>query len=251
MKKMISMTIGILISTSVVGQNNKMSQSESTTIQSEMNTTHDGLSSNILSEQDRSLARQWNLPDTDWIKYKQIMSGPRGIWSPGLDPITALGVSETDPHERRRYAELWIEVETKRTKLELAFEVERHRVGKLMMGNRKAIDTSKWIAELKEKQNAIRERVTLFVDSQCQKECKDLFESLHASLGTHTRLDIYFKGGATAENIGEWASFMKIPTEAVQARVITLNFDDGKSNELGVNMDALPVVKEIKHAARN
>mgnify|MGYP003651705494 CR=1 FL=1 len=41
-----------------------------------------------LTDEERSLAKQWMLKESDWIKYRKIMSGPRGIWSPGLDPLT-------------------------------------------------------------------------------------------------------------------------------------------------------------------
>lgn len=40
-------------------------------------------------------ARQWGLSDSDWSRYQTLMKGERGIMSPGLDPLTALGV-ETD-----------------------------------------------------------------------------------------------------------------------------------------------------------
>ena len=45
-------------------------------------------------------ARVWGLSDQEWRKYQQVMSDQRGIWSPGLDPITALGVSADTAAER-------------------------------------------------------------------------------------------------------------------------------------------------------
>jgi integrating conjugative element protein (TIGR03759 family) len=99
----------------------------------------------LLTEHERSLAKQWMLKETDWVKYKQLMSGPRGIWSPGLDPITALGVSETDQKERKRYAELWIKVESRRAELELAFEVERQLAAKKILGDKLLVKNTQWI----------------------------------------------------------------------------------------------------------
>lgn len=51
------------------------------------------------------------------------MAGRRGQWSPGLDPITALGVSTDSAAERRRFAELFVKAEFERTRKELAFQV--------------------------------------------------------------------------------------------------------------------------------
>ena len=101
----------------------------------------------FLTEHEKSLAKQWMLKETDWLKYKQIMSGPRGVWSPGLDPLTALGVSETDLTERKRYADIWIKVETKRTELELAFEVQRQIAAKEFHGDTLLINNTEWIKD--------------------------------------------------------------------------------------------------------
>ncbi len=50
------------------------------------------------------------------------MQGKRGIWSPGLDPITALGVHADTDAKRQRLAELYVRQEYKRTQDELAFQ---------------------------------------------------------------------------------------------------------------------------------
>src|SRR5688572_10050093 len=147
MKKLTTILIGLAISTSVVAENQDTHDITSATVVSDMKSTLDKLAPTVLTEQDRSLAKQWMLSETDWVKYKKIMSGPRGIWSPGLDPITALGVSETDSQERKRYAELWIKMETRRVELEIAFEVERRLAGTRIHGNQLAVNNASWIRE--------------------------------------------------------------------------------------------------------
>lgn len=67
-------------------------------------------------------ARQWGLSDSDWSRYQTLMKGERGIMSPGLDPLTALGVETDNSAERRRLAELWVKHEYQRTGKELAFQ---------------------------------------------------------------------------------------------------------------------------------
>ena len=204
-----------------------------------------------LSEEEKSLAKQWMLKDTDWTKFKTIMSGPRGVWSPGLDPITALGVSETDPEERKRYAELWIKVESRRAELEIAFEVERQAAAKRVLGDQLAINNSASIQEWEEKRKAFQKQILFFVDADCKEDCKALFEEVRASQGDRARLDVFFTGSTSSEDIGEWAQFMKISPEIVRSRKVTLNFDANKSAELGVELSELPAVRVIDLATGN
>jgi len=69
------------------------------------------------------LAAQWGLTPSEWQSYQQIMRDRRGIWSPGLDPITALGVSADSAEQRTHYAELYVRTEFERTRKELAFQL--------------------------------------------------------------------------------------------------------------------------------
>lgn len=68
-------------------------------------------------------AARWGLSEREYRSYQALMAGQRGVWSPGLDPLTALGVSTESAEERRRYAELYVHAEFARTQRELAFQV--------------------------------------------------------------------------------------------------------------------------------
>ncbi|RRV04334.1 hypothetical protein EGJ28_22435 [Stutzerimonas xanthomarina] len=57
----------------------------------------DGSSSAMVDSQIRNteLARtaeekaaEWGLTAEDWKRYQELMDGPRGIYSPGLDPVS-------------------------------------------------------------------------------------------------------------------------------------------------------------------
>lgn len=211
----------------------------------ELKSTLDASSELKMTEEDKSLARQWQLTDSDWLKYKSIMKGPRGVWSPGLDPITALGVSETNLAERKRYAELWIKVETKRAELEIAFEVERQLAAKRINGDQLAVKNQQWVQEWEEKRTAVSKQVFLFVDVKCIDDCKALVDEVRASVGKNARLDIFFANSATSEAIGQWAASMKISPETVRSKSITLNFDEGKSSSLKVDLKTLPQVRVV------
>ncbi len=67
-------------------------------------------------------AERWNLSETEYKRYLQLMRSERGLWSPGLDPLTALGVSAESGAERRRYAELFVAKEYERSRKELEFQ---------------------------------------------------------------------------------------------------------------------------------
>ena len=67
-------------------------------------------------------AQTWGLSEVEFRRYQHLMAGRRGQWSPGLDPITALGVSTDSEAERRRFAELFVKAEFERTRKELAFQ---------------------------------------------------------------------------------------------------------------------------------
>ncbi|RMS09147.1 hypothetical protein ALP73_04530, partial [Pseudomonas coronafaciens pv. garcae] len=50
---------------------------------------------------DEMLARDWNLSPQEWQRYQTLMQSSRGVYSPGLDPLTALGIEARNDEERR------------------------------------------------------------------------------------------------------------------------------------------------------
>tara|TARA_R110002167_G_scaffold204404_11_gene408589 strand:+ start:6162 stop:6890 length:729 start_codon:yes stop_codon:yes gene_type:complete len=213
---------------------------------SESVSTLDKAAGQQLTQEERTLAKQWMLTDSDWVKYKNIMKGPRGIWSPGLDPITALGVEETDERERDRYAEIWMRVEGRRKELEIKFEHSRNKAAKVVFGNMKAIQNDAWIAEWNRENIAPKKAVALFMDSSCTAECKGQFDDIYNSLNAQTRLDIYFEEGVSGTEISTWASTMGVDPEIVKSRRVTLNFDEGTAARMGVYGSQRPQVRETE-----
>ena len=51
---------------------------------------------------DERQARDWGLRSEEWARYRQLMQGPLGVYSPQLDPLTALGIEARSEEERRR-----------------------------------------------------------------------------------------------------------------------------------------------------
>ncbi len=50
--------------------------------------------------------------------------GTQGTQSPGLDPLSTLGIEAQTPAERRKFAEKWVKEEFARTQKELDFQRE-------------------------------------------------------------------------------------------------------------------------------
>ncbi len=199
----------------------------------------------LLSDEEKSLAKQWMLQESDWVKYKTIMQGPRGIWSPSIDPITALGVSEDDPKERKRYAEILMRMEIARVEREIAFEVVRFNVGQKLTQGQLAVNNQAWIDEWEKDQVQVRKQVLLFVNVDCTEDCVKFVENVKQSVGDNSRLDVYFGGNASAESIGQWAAFMNIDPKKVKAKKVTLNFDEGLGQSMGVQPGQAPQVRVV------
>ncbi|CAI1238321.1 hypothetical protein [Serratia ficaria] len=79
------------------------------------------------SNSEEQNARDWGLRQEEWTRYREVMRGPLGIFSPNLDPLTALGIEARSDEERRRYAELQVQIEARRVEKTLAYQrCQRH-----------------------------------------------------------------------------------------------------------------------------
>jgi hypothetical protein len=53
---------------------------------------------------------------------KRLRSADTHAYSPGIDPLTALGIEARSAEERRRYADLQVQAERRRVEKELAYQ---------------------------------------------------------------------------------------------------------------------------------
>lgn len=70
------------------------------------------------------------------------MQGPSGVYSPGLDPLTALGIEASSAEDRRRYAELQVQAERRRIDKELAYQRAYDQVFARLYPHEKVIQIS-------------------------------------------------------------------------------------------------------------
>ncbi|MER2966812.1 TIGR03759 family integrating conjugative element protein [Serratia ureilytica] len=176
--------------------------------------------------------RQWGLSGEEYQRYQQLMDGPRGTQSPGLDPLTALGIEAQSDAERKKYAQLWVRQEFARTEKELKFQREVdaawQRLGVLPvnMGNAAGIahDTGG--------------RLALFVKAN---DCGHCDARLAAVLADNRPVDIYLVDSKGDDSLlRSWAKAHHIPVDKVRARQITLNHDGGRWMKFGNGL--MPVV---------
>lgn len=160
------------------------------------------------------------LSDTEWQKYQQLKQGKRGIQSPGLDPLTTLGVESDSVSERRRLAELWVKEEYQRTEKELAFQREVNAAWSRLYPNALSVNMGN-ASGLAHDTNG---RMALFVRDNCER-CD---ARLAAVLADNRPVDIYLVGSdGKDDTVRKWAVSHNIPVDRVRSRQITLNHDRG------------------------
>jgi integrating conjugative element protein (TIGR03759 family) len=182
--------------------------------------TASSLQDKSLQSQQQQSAQQWGLSDTEWQKYQQLRQGKRGIQSPGLDPLTTLGVESDSVSERRRLAELWVKEEYQRTEKELAFQREVNAAWSRLYPNALSVNMGN-ASGLAHDTNG---RMALFVRDNCER-CD---ARLAAVLADNRPVDIYLVGSdGKDDTVRKWAVSHNIPVDRVRSRQITLNHDRG------------------------
>jgi integrating conjugative element protein (TIGR03759 family) len=182
-------------------------------------------------------AHAWGLNATEWSRYQQLMQGPLGIYSPNLDPLTALGIEARSDAERQHYAELQVRAEAQRVQKELIYQQAYDAAWKRLYPDqvpvRSLILTPRSGASI-----AHTGRLTVFIKDDCPA-CDARVRQLQAS---DTAFDIYMVGSRGDDaRIRAWAQRVGIDPTKVRARMITLNHDAGRWLMLG-GQGTLPAV---------
>ena len=180
-----------------------------------------------LGRSDSEQAASWGLTEQEWTRFEQIQAGPRGFWSPNLDPLTALGVEAQTDQERQRYAELQVALEAERADRELAYQNAYTAAwAKLFPG----LLPIQGMASPSPASSAVSTRPGLFVEDHCPV-CNAEAQRLQSS---DTAFDIYLVGSqGEDERVRRWARQADIDPAKVQRRQITLNHDRGRWFSLG------------------
>ncbi|AYA39346.1 TIGR03759 family integrating conjugative element protein [Xenorhabdus nematophila] len=180
-------------------------------------TSQQTLSAESQQQSLKTQAEQWGLNTEEYQRYQQLLNGPRGIQSPGIDPLTTLGIEAESDAERRRYAEQWVKAEFARTEKELRFQREVDAAWKRLFPDMLPVNMAK--------SGEAKGRLALFVKIN---DCPPCDARLAEVLALMQPVDIYLVDSKGNDDIlRQWAKNHRIPVERVRNRQVTLNHDAG------------------------
>lgn len=185
-------------------------------------------------------AHDWGLRPDEWTRYRQLMQGPLGIYSPGLDPLTALGIEARSDEERVHYAELQARAEARRTKQTLDYQRAYDAAWQHLFPGQQRVNLPG--AQAPTAGNPGSGRLAVFVKADCAS-CEQRVRQLQAA---GAAFDLYLVGSRQDDaRIRRWATQAGIDPARVRARTITLNHDAGRWLSLGMSGDLPATVREV------
>jgi len=190
--------------------------------------------SQIAHSSDAELAQQWGLRDDEFSRYRELMQGSLGIYSPHLDPLSALGIEARSDEERRRYAELQVQAEARRVEKLLAYQRAYDDAWQRLYPNMQRVNLSSAISG--------NGRTAVFVRDDCAA-CEKTVQRLQTS---GIAFDLYMVGSRAEDaRIRDWAKRAQIDPMRVRDGSITLNHDGGRWLSLGLSGELPAVVREV------
>jgi integrating conjugative element protein (TIGR03759 family) len=196
------------------------------------------ITSSTIRRGDERQAGEWGLRADEWARYRQLMDGPLGIHSPGLDPLTALGIEARDDEERSRYAELQVRAEARRVDKMLAYQRAYDAAWLRLFPGLPRVHP---LGIVNPGENGDT-RLAVFVQPDCPP-CEARVRALQAS-GMAFDLYLVDSQGDDAR-LRAWARQARIDPAKVRARAITLNHDGGRWQALGLSGELPAVVRAV------
>lgn len=182
---------------------------------------------------------EWGLKSEEWLRYEELMKGPRGIYSPGLDPLTVLGIEARSDEERTYFAELQVRAEAARVEKELVYQLAYDAAWKRLYP---ALDPVSNLEEASTVSISGNGRMAVFVKENCLP-CDQKVRQLQTK---REPFDIYLVDSHQDDTaVRRWAARAGIDTTKVRSGTITLNHDGGHFKLLNLGED-LPAV--VRHA---
>lgn len=188
-------------------------------------------------------AQQWGLTQEEWTRFDELMRGPLGIYSPGLDPLTALGIEARSDDERNRFAELQAIAEGRRAEKILAYQRAYDAAWRRLFPTLRPMRLSTASGTSMEKpRSGGSERLSLFVRENCPA-CDERAKKLQAA---DVEVDIYLVGSRQDDRaVRRWAGRVGIDPARVRSETITLNHDAGRWVTLGIGGELPALVREV------
>lgn len=210
--------------------------SDTTIVHSQVRSSED----TPLEQRQSQRASDWGLTEQEWSRFEEIQVGPRGFWSPNLDPLTTLGVEARNEQERQRYAELQVKLEARRAERELAYQRSYDAAWIRLFPVQFPVQG---LGGTPTNSSPASQRLALFVEEHCPA-CTAEAQRLQQQ---GAEFDLYLVGSQDEdERIRAWARQAGIEPARVQRRQITLNHARGQWPGLGEH-DPLPALFQQVH----
>jgi integrating conjugative element protein (TIGR03759 family) len=193
---------------------------------------------------DERHAREWGLRPEEWARYRQLLQGPLGVYSPNLDPLTTLGIEARSEEERQRYAQLQVQTEARRVDKMLAYQRAYDAAWQRLFPGQLRVNFTgiKPVSAPLNAADAGSGRLAVFVKADCTT-CVQRVQALQAA---GTAFDVYMVGSRQDDTrIRQWAAQAGIDPARVRSRTITLNHDAGRWLSLGLPGELPAVVREV------
>ena len=205
--------------------------------------SNDGETALSITEQHQ--AKSWNLDESEWRRYRQLMLGIRSSVSDArLSPVEVLGIHARDEAERRHYARRWAEAMREDAERVLAFQRAYDAAAEQLFVGLPLIDAGR-LKTVPQMTSALRpsDRVLFFTALECPA-CEAMLVKLLKHLNTVAGIDIYFTelGPGSEARIRAWADDHGIDPGWVQGRRVTLNIDNGVLASLSGTASRAPVM---------
>lgn len=184
------------------------------------------------------LAKAWGLRPEELNRFRSLMQGPLGFYSPSIDPLTALGIEAESESDQRRYADLQVQAEARRVEKLLAYQRAYDQAWQARFPGLLRVE----LVENTPVASSRSKRLALFVEANCLP-CEHKAIRLQLS---STPFDLYLVGsGNDDEHIRRWARKAGIDPAQVKARQITLNHDAGRWTSLGLAGPLPALLQEV------
>lgn len=196
--------------------------------------------SQFQSSHDGQLARQWGLADEEFRRYRELMDGPLGIYSPALDPLSALGIEAESDAERQRFAELQVQAEARRVEKLLAYQHAYDAAWQRLYPDLQPVSLPQAVQSRPVSSQS--GRAAVFVSEDCSP-CGQLVQRLQRQ---GAEFDLYMlDSGLDDAMIRAWANRVRIDPDRVRSGSITLNHDSGRWQALGGSGDLPAVMHQV------
>lgn len=202
------------------------------------------LASQVRDTQNVELAQHnahvWGLTKEEWQRYQTIMQGPRGVYSPGLDPLSALGIEAQSDEERARFAELQAQVEAERVRKELLYQQAYDAAARRLADGTQPFNLPADNAQASPV--TAPGKLALFVKAGCSA-CDFKAKQLQ---NQSSSFDIYMIGTQNDDAVlRKWALAAGIDPVKVRDRIITLNHDHGRWMSIGGQGDLPALLRQV------